>query len=246
MRVGPALPANAGSAVERLPGDCRRRLNTDPVSTLQSCGQLWPRLLALFSAGSRGVVMLTVPPVGVTWFALPARRPVQGQDPGWRRAPQARGDELPGVGAVDPACGRGGEAGLAGGAPEAGPALGARARDVAAVGLGRRAAGQGRKTQLLCAWLGLVPISWRGHCIVDLLARKYDVRGTVREPQDGQQPAGCNNTFGRVAFTPGTPPRTPAGYPAWTVVLRQGALGSASVSSISWHQVKAALTARCA
>jgi hypothetical protein len=57
---------------------------------------------------------------------------------------------------------------------------------------------RGRRMQLFCAWLGLVPISWRGHCIVDLLARKYDVRGTVREPQGGQPvrvlpPAGSRN-----------------------------------------------------
>jgi hypothetical protein len=45
-----------------------------------------------------------------------------------------------------------------------------------------------------------------------------------------------------VIWDPGRPWRTGQlpGAP------RQGASGSASVSSISWHQVKAALTARCA
>ena len=38
-------------------------------------------------------------------------RPVQGEDPGRCRAPETRRDGLPGLGAVDPAGGRGGEGG---------------------------------------------------------------------------------------------------------------------------------------
>ena len=87
-----------------------------------------------------------------------AGRPEQGQDPGGRGAPQDHRDGLPGVGAVDPAGGRGGEGGLAGGPAAALPAVGAGAGDVAAVGLGRRAADRGRKTQLFCGVAGLVPV----------------------------------------------------------------------------------------
>ena len=72
-----------------------------------------------------------------------AGRPVQGEDPGRCRAPEDRRDGLPGVGAVDPAGGRGGEGGLAGGPAQALPAVDTRAGDVAAVGLGRRAADRG-------------------------------------------------------------------------------------------------------
>ena len=52
-------------------------------------------------------------------------------------------DGLPGLGAVDPAGGRGGEGGLARGPAQALPAVDTGAGDVAAVGLGRRAADRG-------------------------------------------------------------------------------------------------------
>ena len=82
----------------------------------------------------------------------------QGEDPGGRGAPQARRDGLPGVGAVDPAGGRGGEGGLAGGQAKALPALDTRAGDVAAVGLGRRAADQRPEDAAVRGVAGLVPV----------------------------------------------------------------------------------------
>ena len=82
-----------------------------------------------------------------------AGRPAQGEDPGRCGAPEAHRDGLPGVGAVDPAGGRGGEGGLAAGQrrryrpwiPEPGMWLQWDWGDGPRIG--------GRKTQLFCAWL---------------------------------------------------------------------------------------------